>query len=125
MVDGASEYLSRESRGDATMVPQDMRCLRRRIDWNLIPLMLLLYALWFLHKTPVNVSVLNCFIIVPRLESMAQYAAVMGLNKQLKLTSNDFSNVSTYFYLTTFVGEILNGNDHVLSYHCPSIDAHF
>jgi hypothetical protein len=38
-----------------------------------------------------------------------QYAAVMGLNSDLKLTGNDFSNASTAFFIAHLIAEVPNG----------------
>ena len=38
-----------------------------------------------------------------------QYAAVMGLNKDLKLRGNDFTNAATAFFIAYLVAEVPNG----------------
>ena len=38
-----------------------------------------------------------------------QYAAVMGLPKQLQLQGNDFSNAATAFFIAYLIAEIPNG----------------
>lgn len=38
-----------------------------------------------------------------------QYAAVMGLNKDLKLTGNDFTNAATAFFIAYLIAEIPSG----------------
>lgn len=40
--------------------------------------------------------------------TIIQYAAVMGLNRDLRLTGNDFSNASTAFFLAFLIAEIPN-----------------
>jgi hypothetical protein len=38
-----------------------------------------------------------------------QYAAVMGMNEDLKLVGNNFSNTATALYIATLVAEIPTG----------------
>jgi MFS family permease len=38
-----------------------------------------------------------------------QYAAVMGMNEDLKLVGNNFTNAATALYISTLVGEIISG----------------
>ena len=38
-----------------------------------------------------------------------QYAAVMGMNEDLKLVGNNFTNAATALYIATLIGEILTG----------------
>ena len=38
-----------------------------------------------------------------------QYAAVMGINADLKLQGNDFSNASTAFFIAYLIAEVPNG----------------
>ena len=40
---------------------------------------------------------------------MFQYAAVMGLNKDLKLKGNNFTNAATAFFIPYLIAEIPNG----------------
>ena len=44
-----------------------------------------------------------------------QYAAVMGMNKDLKLVGNDFTNAATSLYIATLVTEIATGRLSFLS----------
>ena len=41
--------------------------------------------------------------------SMYQYAAVMGLNKELRLKGNEFSNAATWFFIAFLIAEVPNG----------------
>lgn len=59
----------------------DIAKLRRRIDFRIVPLMFLCYTLQFLDKVILN------------------YAAVMGINKDLHLKGNDFSNIATFLFV--------------------------
>lgn len=38
-----------------------------------------------------------------------QYAAIMGLKKDLKLTGNEFSNTATWFFIAYLIAEVPNG----------------
>ena len=38
-----------------------------------------------------------------------QYAAVMGLKKDLNLTGNEFSNTATWFFIAYLIAEVPNG----------------
>lgn len=38
-----------------------------------------------------------------------QYAAVMGIKKDLGLAGNDFSNVATWFFIAYLIAEVPNG----------------
>lgn len=62
--------------------------LMRKIDWVLLPMMSAIYFLQFLDKTLIN------------------YAAVMGIKKNLK--GNEFSNLATIFYAAYIFFEPLN-----------------
>ncbi|KAF4551412.1 Thiamine pathway transporter-like protein 3 [Elsinoe fawcettii] len=42
-------------------------------------------------------------------KAILNYAAVMGLPKDLRLTGNDFSNVNTFFYVATTLAELPTG----------------
>ena len=50
----------------------NLKALRRKIDWHIIPIMFLCYTMQFVDKVSLN------------------YAAVMGLIPELKLKGNDF-----------------------------------
>lgn len=41
--------------------------------------------------------------------SNSQYAAVMGLTKELKLHGDEFSNTATSFFIAYLIAEIPNG----------------
>ncbi|KAI8312957.1 hypothetical protein K4K61_009346 [Colletotrichum sp. SAR11_59] len=84
-VDAAWKFLNdhREAGGDTSSV--DINALRRKIDWHIVPLMFGCYTMQFLDKVILN------------------YAAVMGLNKDLKLVGNDFSNIATFLFVVYFL----------------------
>ncbi|KAF4925016.1 Thiamine pathway transporter THI73 [Colletotrichum viniferum] len=89
-VDAAWKFLNdhREAGGDTSSV--DIDALRRKIDWHIVPLMFGCYTMQFLDKVILN------------------YAAVMGLNKDLKLVGNDFSNIATFLFVGLLCFEIPN-----------------
>lgn len=39
----------------------------------------------------------------------SQYAAVMGISKDLKLVGNNFSNVASAFFIAYLIAEVPNG----------------
>ncbi|KAH6723929.1 putative MFS transporter [Leptodontidium sp. MPI-SDFR-AT-0119] len=69
----------------------DIRAVRRRVDFRLIPIMLLVYAMQVLDKVNIN------------------YAAVMGFNQDLHLKGNNFSDATTAFSVAVLIAEIPNG----------------
>ncbi|KAK1579298.1 major facilitator superfamily transporter [Colletotrichum navitas] len=89
-VDAAWKYLNdhRDAGNDTTSV--DINALRRKIDWRIVPLMFLCYTMQFLDKVILN------------------YAAVMGLPKDLKLVGNELSNIATFLFVGLLCFEIPN-----------------
>ncbi|KAK2600082.1 hypothetical protein QQS21_005168 [Conoideocrella luteorostrata] len=88
-VDAAWQFLDKHRNApgvDAVNLP----ALRRKIDWHIVPLMFLCYTMQFLDKVILN------------------YAAVMDISKDLKLTGNDFSNVATFLFVGLLCFEIPN-----------------
>lgn len=53
-VDNAWSYLNRQGNADTNAV--NMRALRRKIDWHIVPLMFGCYTMQFLDKVILNVS---------------------------------------------------------------------
>ncbi|KAL8282526.1 hypothetical protein RB597_009981 [Gaeumannomyces tritici] len=88
-VDGAWKYLDAH-RGADSHEGVDLAALRRRIDWRIVPLMFCCYTMQFLDKVILN------------------YAAVMGIQKDLKLVGNDFSNIATFLFVGLLCFEIPN-----------------
>jgi hypothetical protein len=87
----------------------DLQALRRKIDWRIVPIMFLCYTVQFLDKVNINV----CFssplpVLAIKDLTIIQYAAVMGLNADLNLTGNDFSNASTAFFIAYLIAEVPN-----------------
>jgi hypothetical protein len=68
----------------------DMQRLRRRIDRRLVPILFGCYTMQFLDKVILN------------------YAAVMGLQKDLNLRGNEFTNVATFLSVGFLCFEIPN-----------------
>ncbi|KAI2732353.1 hypothetical protein CBS147332_1492 [Penicillium roqueforti] len=88
-IDDAVVYLKGHEK-EALDSPVNLRALRRKIDRRLIPYMLCCYVLQFLDKVMLN------------------YAAVMGIKKDLGLVGNDFSNVATWFFIAYLIAEVPN-----------------
>ncbi|KAK3994255.1 putative allantoate protein [Cladorrhinum sp. PSN332] len=88
-VDAAWKYLDdhRDTHGSDAV---DITALRRRIDFRIVPLMFLCYTLQFLDKVILN------------------YANVMGIQKDLGLKGNDFSNIATFLFVGLLCFEIPN-----------------
>jgi len=87
----------------------NLQALRRKIDWRIVPIMFLCYTVQFLDKVNINV----CFssplpVLAIKDLTIIQYAAVMGLNADLNLTGNDFSNASTAFFIAYLIAEVPN-----------------
>jgi hypothetical protein len=57
-LDGAWKFLDdhRDASGEA-----DIRAIRRKIDWHIVPLMFLCYTMQFLDKVILNVSTPFCY----------------------------------------------------------------
>ncbi|KAK1762510.1 allantoate permease [Phialemonium atrogriseum] len=86
-VDGAWKFLDNHRGDDAST---DIKALRRKIDWHIVPLMFLCYTMQFLDKVIYN------------------YAAVMGIQKDLNLVGNDFSNIATFMFVALLCFEVPN-----------------
>ncbi|KAJ5101721.1 hypothetical protein NUU61_003943 [Penicillium alfredii] len=88
-VDDAVAYLDGHADG-AESSYVDLAALRRKIDRRLMPYMFCCYVLQFLDKVMLN------------------YAAVMGLKKDLKLAGNEFSNTASWFFIAYLIAEAPN-----------------
>ncbi|KAJ5563813.1 hypothetical protein N7513_000055 [Penicillium frequentans] len=84
--DDAVDYLETHTE----CVGVDLNALRRKIDRRVLPYMFCCYVLQFLDKFMLN------------------YAAIMGLKKDLKLTGNEFSNTATWFFIAYLIAEVPN-----------------
>ncbi|OKL61076.1 hypothetical protein UA08_03076 [Talaromyces atroroseus] len=88
--DEALQYLEGHNVDSAAVDAVDLKKLRTKVDWNIVPLMFMCYWLQFIDKVIIN------------------YAAVMGMTKELKLVGNDFTNASTSFFIAYLVFEAPN-----------------
>ena len=89
-VDAAWTYLNSHANATLETSSVDIRALRRKIDWHIVPLMFGCYTMQFLDKVILN------------------YAAVMGIQKDLNLKGNDFSNIATFLFVGLLCFEIPN-----------------
>ncbi|KAF2624363.1 major facilitator superfamily transporter [Macroventuria anomochaeta] len=80
-VDDAWSFLHKHNNDDLTSNIVDIKALRRKVDWRIVPLMFGCYTMQFLDKVILN------------------YAAVMGIQKDLRLVGNDFSNIATFLFV--------------------------
>ncbi|GAB7347681.1 hypothetical protein MBLNU459_g5248t1 [Dothideomycetes sp. NU459] len=89
--DKAFKFLEQnlDSSDEASRV--DLKSLRRRIDYRIMPIMLACYIMTFIDKVMIN------------------YAAVMGMNKDLHLKGNNFSNASSAFFIAYLIAELPTG----------------
>ncbi|KAL8664900.1 MAG: hypothetical protein Q9168_007812 [Polycauliona sp. 1 TL-2023] len=88
-IDQAYWYVQ-DSNNAVEATPAELRRLRRKIDFWIVPIMFACYTMQFIDKVSLN------------------YAAVMGLNKELKLKANEFTNAATWFFIAFLIAEIPN-----------------
>ncbi|KAL8685007.1 MAG: hypothetical protein Q9224_006020 [Gallowayella concinna] len=79
-----------ESSNTVEATPDELRRLRRKVDWWIVPIMFACYTMQFIDKVSLN------------------YAAVMGLNQELNLKANEFTNAATWFFIAFLIAEIPN-----------------
>ena len=120
-LDQAYVFLSEHNNnGDENI---NLKALRRKIDWRIIPLMFLCYVMQFVDKYGFPIS--NCIRLLTWIGSWSmyvwykmilysqsnqlQYANVMGMSKDLKFKGNDFSNVGSSFFIAYLIAEIPTG----------------
>jgi hypothetical protein len=89
-IDDAWTFLNIHNDTNIETSSVDIDNLRRRIDWRIVPILFCCYTMQFLDKVILN------------------YAAVMGLQKDLNLRGNDFTNVATFLSVGFLCFEILN-----------------
>ncbi|KAJ4254007.1 hypothetical protein NW762_010410 [Fusarium torreyae] len=89
-VDAAWKFLDQNREAAEASEAVDIDKMRRKIDWHIVPLMFCCYTMQFLDKVILN------------------YSAVMGLNQDLKLQGNDFSNIATFLFVGLLCFEIPN-----------------
>lgn len=109
-VDDAVAYL-KDHQNEALGSQVDLSALRRKIDRRLMPYMFCCYVLQFLDKVMLNVSLtFNPAVWTMLLmQGFTQYAAVMGIKKDLGLVGNEFSNVATWVFIAYLIAEVPNG----------------
>ncbi|KFY31111.1 hypothetical protein V493_01396 [Pseudogymnoascus sp. VKM F-4281 (FW-2241)] len=90
-LDRAFVYLARHNQNHLDDNVVDLKALRRKIDWRIIPVMTACYGLQFLDKVLIN------------------YSGVMGIREDLHLVGNDFSNASSVFYIAYLIAMAPNG----------------
>ncbi|KAF7319591.1 MFS domain-containing protein [Mycena chlorophos] len=90
-LDGAIVYLEAHPDGQEGEVAVDRARLLRKIDLHIVPIALAAYTLQFLDKLDIN------------------YAAVMGLDQDLKLVGNDFNNAASAMYIANLIAELPTG----------------
>jgi hypothetical protein len=89
-IDDAWTFLQNHVETSTETSNVDMQRLRRRIDRRLVPILFGCYTMQFLDKVILN------------------YAAVMGLQKDLNLRGNEFTNVATFLSVGFLCFEIPN-----------------
>jgi hypothetical protein len=89
-MDDAWNYLNRHVDTVLEISDVDISRLRRKIDWRIVPIMFGCYTVQFLDKVILN------------------YAAVMGLQKDLNMKGNQFSNIATFLFVGLLCFEVPN-----------------
>ncbi|TKX18891.1 MFS transporter-like protein 162 [Elsinoe australis] len=80
-----------EHEGTTTQAdPHELRRLRRKVDYMVIPFLMFCYTLNFIDKVLLN------------------YAAVMGLNQSLHLKGDEFSKASSSFFIAVLIAALFN-----------------
>lgn len=87
MIEIASEKDSNELVVSYHIEPEDERAVLKKLDRVILPLMALVYFFQYLDKQSIN------------------YAAVFGLQEDLKLSGSEFSWAISLFYFGQFVSE--------------------
>ncbi|OAL71791.1 MFS transporter [Trichophyton violaceum] len=92
-LDQAYRFLQQygESGESAQASAAELKRIRWKVDLYIIPIMFVCYTMQFIDKVSLN------------------YAAVMGLNKDLKLKGNNFSNAATAFFIAYLIAEVPTG----------------
>ena len=71
-----------------TTTARSIKTIQRKVEWRIVPILFLIYLFNLLDKVSLN------------------YAAVMGLPKDLRLTGNDFTNTATAFFAAYLIAEL-------------------
>jgi len=107
--DDALEFLKQHA--IANNFSQDtarMRILRRKIDVRVIPFLALSYLMNYLDKITLNVSRSPADrkpCTRKSTNNLQKYANVMGISKELHLKGNDYTNVSSAFWIAVLIAE--------------------
>ena len=88
---GGAEASEASAGGEASMLlsPMEERRLVRKIDLHLLPVMFILYLMQYLDKTSLG------------------YTAIMGIIEETRLVGNEYSWVSSFFYVGFLVASPL------------------
>ncbi|KAK6534161.1 hypothetical protein TWF281_005496 [Arthrobotrys megalospora] len=89
--DAALDFIRRQRALRDDAAPIDKKQLMRKIDYRIVPIMFACYTMQFVDKVNIN------------------YAAVMGLNQDLRLQGNEFSWCATAFFIAFLLAEIPTG----------------
>lgn len=129
-LDEAYHYLQNARSSSETDSDVGKKALRRKIDRRIVPIIFCAYTMQFIDKVLLNVR--RCLpsdfdsslVSIVTHDSVAgQYAAVMGLNTDLKLNGNDFTNAATAFFIAYLIAEIPNGKS--IPYALPIAETYF
>ncbi|PNS14790.1 High-affinity nicotinic acid transporter [Sphaceloma murrayae] len=90
-VDEAYKFLVAVNVSEEEIEAVSLKTIHRKIDSRMVPIMLAGYFFTFIDKVLLN------------------YAAVMGMNREIRLVGNQFSNANSFFFITYLVATPLNG----------------
>lgn len=85
---GLVQFMERMGVVDEMESKLDVQRARRKVDRRIVPIMFFCYVIQFVDKVSLN------------------YARVMGLDRDLDLESNDFSNTATAFFVAYLIAEL-------------------
>jgi hypothetical protein len=110
--DQAYHFLQKAGRVQGEDELLNLQALRRKIDQRILPIMFCCYTIQFIDKVSLNVGWITSTAFVPSNDAFQQHAAVIGINKDLRLKGNDFSNALSAFFITNLIAEVPNGEIH-------------
>ncbi|TKX19069.1 MFS transporter-like protein 161 [Elsinoe australis] len=90
-VDEAYKFLVSVNISEEEIATTDLKRIQRKIDSRMVPIMLAGYFFTFVDKVLLN------------------YAALMGMNREIGLKGNEFSNANSFFFITYLIATPLNG----------------
>lgn len=88
---GVASCRSSVAAGEDVTLSVNLAPITRKVDWHIVPLMLVCYFLQFLDKVLIN------------------YANIMGLSTSIGMKGNDFSWMATAFFIGYAVAEFPQG----------------